>query len=38
MLGAWLDPGLAFAGGYITVLKIQMEVYKDGRREKIGSI
>ena len=37
MLGAWLGLGRVFADGYITVLKIQMEVHKDGRREKIGS-
>ena len=37
ILLAWLGPGRFSADGYITVLKIQMDVCKDGRGEKIGS-
>ena len=32
ILVAWLGSGRVFADGYITVLKIQMQVSKDGRR------
>ena len=33
-LGAWLGPECASADGYITVLKIQMKICKDGRQVK----
>ena len=33
----WLDPGHVSADGYITILKNQMEICKDGRWIKIGS-
>ena len=29
-LVGWLGPGSVFAVGYVTVLKIQIEVFKDG--------
>ena len=32
-----LGPGRASADGYIAVLKIQMEICKNGRKVKIGS-
>ena len=34
---AWLVPGRVIADKYITVLKIQMEIWKDRGRVKIGS-
>ena len=37
ILVAWLGPGRTSADGYITVLKIQMELCKDGRGVKTGS-
>ena len=36
-LVAWLGPGSVSADGYITVLKVQMDICKGGRRIKIGS-
>ena len=35
ILVAWLVPGCDFADKYITVLKIQLQICKDGRRVKI---
>ena len=37
ILVAWLVPGRVFADKYITVLKIQMAICKDGGRVKIES-
>ena len=37
ILDAWLGPGQAFANGYITVLKVQTEICKDGRWVKMES-
>ena len=37
ILVAWLGPGHDSADGYNTVLKIQMEIRKDGRQVTIGS-
>ena len=37
ILVTWLGPGNDSAGGYNTVLKIQMEIRKDGRQVAIGS-
>ena len=37
ILIAWMGPGLASAGGHLTVLEIQSEMCKDGRRVKRGS-
>ena len=35
ILGTWLGPGCASADGYITVLKIQTKICKDGRKVKM---
>ena len=37
ILIAWLGPRCVSADGYITVIKIHMEICKDGGRVKIGS-
>ena len=37
ILIALMGPGLASAGGHLTVLEIQSEMCKDGRRVKRGS-
>ena len=35
ILDAWLGPGCASADGYITVLKIQTKICKNGRKVKM---
>ena len=35
ILNAWLSPGCASADWYITVLKIQTKICKDGRQVKM---
>ena len=37
ILVAWLDPGHVSADGYITVLKIEMEISKNGGQVKVVS-
>ena len=37
ILDAWLSPGCASADWYITVLKVQIKIYKDGRQVKMES-
>ena len=37
ILVTWLGPGNDSADGYNTVLKIQMDIRKDGRQVAIGS-
>ena len=37
ILNAWLSPGYVSADWYITVLKSQTKIYKDGRQVKMES-